>query len=206
MAIKFKDRLAMQPAGGWHFIENGTTFQGDTPEEVISKVSDYRVRNGIAQGDPRADLLHFVATRWPNLVTIDDGPPVTVVENPIYEHGWNWLVSLTHYTNPGDVPFQQAEEQKRICSECPLNIPYPKGDDVLKTDFERRSFLMRKGRSSDLGFCFHHRWDNRVAVFRNRNAINAQPDSPPFCWMNQDLASLKLDGPELRIGKSSSEV
>jgi len=205
MPIRFKERLAMRPPGGWHFIEDKTTIRGETPEEVEGKLLDYRIRNGIPPGNPMQDLLNFTATRWPNLVENAEEPPAAPKDHPVYEKVWNWLVSISHLTNPGDVPYEQALEQTKICSQCPLNLPYPKSDDILKDEVERRSFLLRKGRPSNLGFCLHHQWDSRVAVYRNRNAINPRADSPTICWMNSNFEGVKLSVPELLIGKSLSE-
>lgn len=200
MPFQFKDRLAMSPPGGWHYIEGGTTFRGDNPEEVEEKIREYRLRNGIPAGNPKNDILNFCAMRWPNLLSQSDQAPVVVEKNPIIQQAWNWVVSLSHYTNPGDVPFDQADAQIAICKACPLNLPYPKDEDMLRDDLERRSFLLRKGRPCDLGFCMHHRWDNRVAVYRNRNALNARENGPNYCWMNRELEGLKLSSPGLQSG------
>lgn len=73
--IQLKRNSMRQPFGGHHFAEKSITFKAESFDDLVGKVRDFRIANGIKVGSPEEDILIYYAKNWPWLVEEDKCPP-----------------------------------------------------------------------------------------------------------------------------------
>lgn len=178
----------MQPIGGHHFREDGVLFEGDTLDEVLTKLSDYRVNNSAPLGDPEQEILAYYAKNWPFMVDEDEDakPPEPV--------GWMnaaWVSYLRKmWTRPAtkQITPKEASTRWEVCLKCPHNRQISLTTQEEK-EMERKSFMLRKGQNvpDKIGFCALHRWDTKSSVFIEAPAAVSgklkDATNYPGCWV-----------------------
>lgn len=183
MSLRFKPDLKKQPPGGWHFIIDGQTLRGSSPEDVAAQVRAYRIRNGQPLGEPLRELIEFCARHWPHLVHQGEPPPEVPVPT-LLSRLHQWLAAQSRLAATASPPVEEVAHREELCRQCPFNQPVPKLPADLAGDVEMRSFLLRRGRrAAGVGACAFHSWDNRVACARPLRLSKPESDPPPYCWV-----------------------
>lgn len=184
---KLRPGQQMRPIGGHHFTEDGVRFEGDTLDEIVTKLSDYRVNNLAPIGQPRQEILSYYAKNWPFMVDEDFGaePP----EPPGYRmEKWTAFIRKL-WGKPGmkQITPKEASLRWEVCLKCPHNVPVSPTTQEEK-EMERKAFMLRKGQTvpAKLGFCSLHLWDISSASFiETPVALSGKPKeaaSYPGCW------------------------
>lgn len=178
----------MRPIGGHHFSEDGQTFRGDTLDEVVKALSDYRINNSAPLGDPEQDVLRYYAEHWPYMVDIVEDPPEPETPSLRMTRWMQWVRKQWGKPAPKMATQQEAAIRWEVCLGCPHNVKlYPSTREQM--EIERKAFLLRAGQNvpEKLGFCSLHRHDTTVAVFTEAPAAGSEKpkDLPnhPGCWV-----------------------
>lgn len=185
---KLRPGQQLRPIGGHHFIEDGVKFEGDTPEEVVTKLSDYRLNNGAPIGQPMQELLSYYAKNWPFMVDEDYGaePPQTP---SLRLTKWvEWVRSMWGKPSLKQITPKEAVTRWEVCLICPANVQLdPSTPEQMET--KRKAFMLRRGQDvpAKLGFCSCHRWDLPSAVFIEAPVVVSgklkDAVQPPNCWV-----------------------
>jgi len=185
MLLRFKKNQLRQPPQGWHYIEDRQTITGVSPEDVEQKIVAYRIRNGRPPGNPHHDMLYFWFDLRPEfLEQVPDGAEEPEISPPDALGGvLRWLQRLTQQGSDIETGPGVAGERAAICLACPHNVSLP-GDQAIKSEIDRRSFMLRKGEvTPGLHFCDHHKMDLRVAVRLRTEFLSTTPWQPGACWV-----------------------
>lgn len=185
--LQFRKNILKKPIEGWHYLEGEHKIVGESPEDVEQKLFDFRIRNGMPPGDPHGDMIKFWFIKSPEFVEHGSGDADGSARIDSGQLGGVllWLQRLIQQGPDLEIGPGVAEQRASICAHCPCNVPLS-GDPGIKSEVDRRSFILRKGEIvPSLHFCSHHHIDLRVAV-RLRNEFLAQsPTQPAHCWVKR---------------------
>lgn len=186
MSLRFKKNLLRQPPQGWHYIEDKQTLIGTDPADVEQKIAAYRIRNGRPPGNPHQDMINFWFDLSPSFLekAPDDLRPEVSLPD-VLGVILLWLQRLTQQGLDIETGMGVAGERAAICLQCPHNVSLP-GDQAIKSEIDRRSFMIRKGEViPGLHYCQHHKVDLRVAVRLRNEFISAMQKQPQACWVRE---------------------
>lgn len=175
-----------QPFGGHHFKDHGVMFKADTFPQLLQKVKDFRINNGLPLRAPDQEILQFYAKHWPWTVISDETPSKSDGSNFA---AWRTWVSKTWNTPP--IKLQTSKEAALrwdVCRKCPFNVKFDWTETPESVQIQRRSFVMRRGLPVpvELGFCTLHKAD--LAVFCFIDDTTKYSDKEPGkehkdCWV-----------------------
>lgn len=177
-----------EPFGGHHFIINGTALKGETFDEVVGKIEEYRTNNNIPIGNAKNDLILFYAKNWPYMVTNSESEDCETVLPEGYIKWRDWVYRA--WANPPAkfLTKKEAEDRWDTCKTCKFNKPknFPKSKEL--TEVNRRAFLMSRGMEapSFLGYCALHSADLPTLVYAdNPTMLLFEKDNEPLesCWV-----------------------
>lgn len=183
-----KDQLR-QPVGGHHFIERGLMIRGDTPKQVIKKITEYRINNNFPVGNPEQDLLLYYAERWPYMVRHDFDAQEEAKVDDDYE-GWrSWIYKIWNNPPASTVSSKEASDRWDVCKTCIHNkrkswVPTNEASEIT-----RRAFILRRGLDipTVLGYCSLHKADLGVFCFVEKakeiSGLKKDTAKPSHCWV-----------------------
>ena len=193
MSIRIRKFIGRPIPGDHHFtIKDGPTLTAETADEVIAKIAQYRINNGIPQGNPRAELTEFYAKEYP--FAVENGEPEDDAEHDaFFEEVIAWI--NRQWKNPPKqlLPIEDTHRRQECCQDCPLRVKGVSDHGPAEIEARRRLFLLAKGAplEDDLGACTFHKWDNRLALLIPLPEIIQQ--SPKYCWCFHSPAKDLLD-------------
>lgn len=161
---------------GWDYIEDGLIFSGSNETEVVDKLRDYRIANGIPIGNIIQEVLDYNDSKTKEVI------PVKSIPN-LREKVVKWLESRLRvkprYVNP-----DEASRRAAICSQCPRNVAWQKGEKCGKCveNARRAVAIILMGRKQyGLGACEVLFQENNTAVNLDEAPL-VDPGLPSFCW------------------------
>lgn len=177
------------PLGGHHFSKHGTTFRGETFQEVVSKLSDFRVANSLQLGDPEQDVLQFYATNWPYMVT-SDGLSKPIDPQHDYEKWRKWVFDTWRRPPIKFIIPSEAEERWKVCEKCPFLKKKSWPNTKEAAEVARKAFILARGMKTPefLGFCSLHLADLPALVFVDQpKSFSGMKDGETFkdCWVSK---------------------
>jgi hypothetical protein len=199
-----KLNLNMRPTGGYWFIEHdGTKIHGKNWTTLTLAVAKYRTRNGLAPGDPAAEVRAQVCARTPQCTDAnpEPAPPVPPVivtigkpqrsdPHTIKSRVLQWLTAKRtekqrHGTIHPKVNPGEAGARAAVCRECSQNKEIASGCgscQVALREF-RGEVLGDNTRNLDkaLGGCGIIGSDLQVAVHLDEIRMD-NPALPAHCW------------------------
>ncbi len=184
-----KDQMRL-PIGGHHFPSHGNTFKGDTLVELVEKITEFRINNGINIGNPEQEVLTFYYKNWPYMVKEVDNTKNPDEESLRYIYWRSWIQKT--WKNPPNkfASLKEASDRWTICETCPFNVKKDWDKTDESEELTRRSFLLSRGYVSpkSIGFCSLHNAD--IAAFSFIDAakeFSAKKDggSHAACWVGQ---------------------
>ncbi len=187
--LKINQHMKREPFGGHHYTQYAMTFRGETFKEVVEKLSEFRVTNNIAIGNPEQDVLLFYAVHWPFMVKEDTDSPVAITEPNDYV-GWrDWIYEAWRRPPKKSVVTKEASQRWDICLKCPMHrsINWIKNGEAK--ELAKRAFMLRRGIDipKDLGYCLLHKADLGAFVFidgaKEFSAKLKTADELPTCWV-----------------------
>lgn len=153
------------PYGGHQFNELGTVLRGDSFDELVEKLKNFRLMNARQLGKPDQDILHYYAENWPWLVERTEGEFVPTDAN--FESWKSWIHGIWNKAPSRIVATAEAKTRWAVCEKCPFNRPMQFEDSPEVAELKRRAFLLKRGIDvpSNIGFCAVHRADIGVLSF-----------------------------------------
>ena len=170
----------------WHYPEDDHVIDGDSYEDLVKKVKDFRFYRNVPAGNVEQDVAAFICGKFPWA----GWKAGESIENPVTPAlGALWM----RLRKMGESSVARAiapvvKHRAGICLGCPHNIPIPEMSEEDKVQY-RRAVGLICGRliegESELGLCSFHLHDNRVASMVNGNEPlrDGQPD---HCWVAKD--------------------
>ena len=176
------------PFGGHHYTANGITAKGDTAEEVVEKIKNYRLINGIPLGDPMSELLEYYADKFPWMIENNLDDQGEKPENANYVRWRGWLISQWGKPFPKTIGEVQAVDRWAICEKCEFCRPRTWENTPEAIEFERKSLLLKNARNSpkNVKFCTLHGWDIGVSSYvENPAPLSDKKDKQDYegCWV-----------------------
>jgi hypothetical protein len=185
--LKLKENQKRQPVGGHHFTSHSTTFKGDTFYDVVKKLRQFRLINGLPVGDPAQEVLNYYAKNWPFMVMVSEENPTRVTKEEYVK--WREWVQKT-WENPPKKTITTKEAKLRwdVCLKCPFNKQFSWEGTDESAEITRRAFILRKGIEVPigLGFCGLHSADLSVFVWIDNSkefSSNKEEKQPSECWV-----------------------
>jgi hypothetical protein len=186
--IKLNKDQQRQPIGGHHFNDNGFMIRGESFDEVVAKIKEYRLNNALPVGKPDMEVLQYYSDKYPFMVHNDDGTPPPKGPSKSYADWREWVWGLWRKPELRHVTGKEAAERWVECSMCPYNIPI-NTDGMEAKEIAKKAFLLRRGESVPkfIGFCACHRFDIGVASFLEapgkRSGKKEDSETHPGCWV-----------------------
>jgi hypothetical protein len=204
VSYRLKEPLVHAISGDHHFPDPcGFTFRADDFPALLSKITQYRLQNGLPVGDPEQEVLTFYAKSFPWSVIEEDGRKVlsqkhtTLFDNPdtnpakvsqsLQERLYAWVNQVWRNPPAKLLAPQEAASRVSACKNCPQHLP-PLSDTPLNDprakETDRRVFVLAKCRpaSDALGSCAHFGWDCRLACLLP-NPSGGGEKEPAGCWV-----------------------
>jgi hypothetical protein len=182
--IVLKREMGHEIPGGHNYpIPGGPTVKGETVEELVDKISDYRVRNGLPVGNPMDEIITYYAEHYP--WSVEEGerthkPPIEGLDERVYA----WLNA--QWRNPPKELLHQEDIQKRMdtCQQCRFRCLQALAKGPASAEAARRAFLLARGNlgPDECGFCRYFGWDNRLACLLPE--LKPEKSAPKGCWLS----------------------
>ncbi len=177
------------PIGGHQFPESGITLRGDTFDEVVKELTDFRLNNGKPLGNPKMEVLLYYAKNWPYMVKDDLRPNEEEKTNENYQRWMSWIHTMWKTPPVKLLTPKEASYRWDKCKECPMNKKKDWPSSPESGEVDRRAYLLRQGIEvpKDIGFCSCHAADVAILSFLEapEKSSNKKKDEtqPEQCWV-----------------------
>ncbi len=188
MKYQLKPNSKREPFGGHHFRENSVTLKGDTFDEVVDLLSNFRLINGKPIGNPRQEVINFYAEKFPWMVEWDLEGKEDEPEKQEYLDWRDWVSSMWGKAQGKFITRKEASFRWDICKNCPHNVGTPWKETKESIEFSRKSLLLKRGEKTPekYQYCDLHRADVAVASFLESPQEFSRKDknksNHPGCW------------------------
>lgn len=177
----------------WRFPQGDVVLRGNTKDELIRVIFEYRLRNNIDVGDPNADIDSYYCRQYPKFCVQSDGMPSQNAE-PMLNRVSRWAAAMARQMPRGGYAFEaQAEADRRaqICMNCPKNVAWRGAcggcsGSTLQLLQQVKS-LKKTRRDGNLNACTVTGWENGASVWLPlavlRVSDDQRADLPEACWL-----------------------
>lgn len=181
----------MVPPGRVYVYPEGSLV-ADTPEQLVSKLSEYRMENNLPQGDPARDVERELKKQDPSgryfIATTPEPPKRSILDRVV-----SFIGGV--YAKPPEqlVPETEANRREAICAACSQNKPIGGPCAPCITKVEQDAFKITQGRQpsfGSLGGCDITGQHNRIACQLPPNLLNRRTrfldelkEKAPQCWL-----------------------
>lgn len=115
--IQLKRNSMRQPFGGHHFEDRSVMFKADSFDELVEKIRDFRIANGIQVGNPSEEVLIYYAKNWPWLVEEDKCPPKQRI-NERYDTWRNFIFGMKKTPIRKYANEREMRTRYETCEKC----------------------------------------------------------------------------------------
>lgn len=189
--LVLNDKQQRKPLdGGHHFVEEGVgRIDGETFAEVVQKLGDYRVANGLSRGNPERDVVRYYSEHYPFMVRLADGEEEE--EDALGVRATrvvSWMEKLSSI-KAGVLIGADAEAKERLegCAKCPhFRAAYKLPDTEYGETLKMKGYLIGKGRVKlgEGGYCKRYGWDCGLAAQINSPGQTVVVgEREPGCWV-----------------------
>jgi hypothetical protein len=187
--LKYKQKSMRQPFGGHNYTERSMNFAADSLEELVTKVSKFRLNNHLPIGDPEQDILRHYLKNWPWLVVDDQAPDDTDVDQD-YEDWKKFVRDAYGVAGLKTITSKEAEDRWKICEKCPFNVKLEVDYDEEAHSLRKTAFLIRRGTNvpSELGYCKLHKADLSIfSILEKPGALSRKQEGVEHadCWLSK---------------------
>lgn len=180
----------LHPPGGFFFVDaDGLKHEGGNLDELISRLTAYRVRRGLPLGNPLGEVHQALCKRSPRGCRKANPVPQEVhrvsAAQSLMTRVSQWLrgvwVSLAKKQQSYVTP-EEAKRRVKICKTCSLHTPFFSDCAACQESLHTLSYQLRAGRdrhTSKLKVCKQFGTDLRVDALLNQPHL---PDAPEHCW------------------------
>jgi hypothetical protein len=187
--LKLNPDQLRQPHGGHHYlIPNGPAVKGESFKEVVQKIKDYRINNGIPVGDPEQDVLWFYALHWPYMVE-PDVQRKAPEESEMFRSWAKWVRKAWKTPPKKTITTKEASIRWDVCLTCPHNKKFNWRETDESTAIQQRVFLLRRGVEvpEGIGYCACHKADLSALSFidgpQSFSDKSKEFIQPEACWV-----------------------
>jgi hypothetical protein len=141
------------PRDGYIFVESdGSKHRGDDWSKLMAKVSEYRKRAKLPQGDVEAEVMAQACARNPSHCHEENGANAKqLAVTSLKGRALRYLSFLRSLGNK--IPWvsaQEAAERANICASCPYNTPLPEGCSSCRAAVKAmHNEILGRGRKQD---------------------------------------------------------
>jgi hypothetical protein len=209
------------PTDGWHFFDgDGTKVEGNSHDELVKNVIQYRISNNFPTGNPEVEVDTQICARQPSVcgagyqeANFTDAPAKLYgqpLKRRLIDRIAQWTANRTsrlgavHY-----VPAEEAQRRAAICAACPQNTLTWKSEATKDcapcreriSALEIQSFKLKKGNQlpieKRLGACRALGHINEVAIWLEEPQLRHRKyflnDTPSVCWLRA-MENITPDG------------
>ena len=185
MPVRIKPTLCREIPGGPHFQpEGGPLLKGESVDELVERLEEYRAANGQPEGNPVAEITQYYAKAYPWSVEQCAEAPSSPLSPRLFTRVAAWTNGLWALPPKKLLSVEDAEFRFNACLACPWRRKaLPKGFPAGK-ETSRRLYLLRRAAEvpEGLGVCRYHGWDNSLACLLE----NPAAEGPPECWAGKN--------------------
>ena len=120
------------PFGGHHFRENGVTLKGETFDEVVDLLNDFRLMNGTPIGNPKQEIINYYAQKFPWMVEYDLSGDEDVPEDENYVAWRSWISSVWGKPHGKFLTRKEASFRWSVCKTCEACVRYAHDARVIR--------------------------------------------------------------------------
>lgn len=190
MTYRLNPHQKRLPIGGHHFYQGDIMLKGETFDDVLDLLENFRLVNGIPLGNPRQEILDYYAEKFPWMVQPDFSAKPGESLNEDYVAWRSWIASL--WGQPAGKFLSKKEASMRLvtCDGCPHNVGTTWKESKESIEFQRKALMLRHGHSAPMGMCYCnlHRADISVSSFLDKpHELSRKPKDKPDhegCWFN----------------------
>jgi len=182
---KFQKRL---PLGGHHFPEKGAMIKGETFHEVDDLLTNFRLFNGRALGNPVREVTDYYASKFPWMVILETEPVKEEELDEDYVAWRDWISGVWGKPMGKFISLRESKDRLQICRGCPHNAGKPWDESEESIEFERKSLMLKRGNLVDekICYCDLHKADISVSCFIENPIPVSRKDKDeqdyPACW------------------------
>lgn len=178
------------PPSGFEFTDlDGLVHRGSGITDLAAKLTDYRARRGLPIGNPAAEVVEQLCSKYPSRCHKGEPPSPAVLAqsnaNIVASGVGDWLRQVWTRLSQRKIKWVADEVVKQrvaACLACPQHGPV-KGDcPACQESLNTVSTQLRAGRdraSSVLRTCSFFKTDARVDVLIDQQTV---ADAPEGCW------------------------
>lgn len=177
------------PIGGHHFHEPGILLKGDTFNDVVDLLTNFRLINGKPIGNPRQEVIDYYAKKFPYMVKYDLDSEDVETDSLEYIAWRDWISAMWGKPANKFISRKEASMRWEICKKCPHNVGRPWNSSKEFTEFSRKAMMLRRGEpiSEKFVFCDLHKADIGVSSFLESpekfSRKRKEQEDHPGCWM-----------------------
>ena len=117
MNLRLKENSMRIPFGGHHFKDRAVMFKAEAFDELVGKVRDFRIANGIKIGNPEEEILIYYAKNWPWLVEENPEQQITK-ENPRYDKWRDFIFAMKKTPIRKYANDREIRTRYETCEKC----------------------------------------------------------------------------------------
>jgi hypothetical protein len=186
MPLRINTNHHSQPEGGWSYpAPDGPSFSSDKVgapglKELLSKIRDYRISNGIPEGDPAHDVAMKYAVTCPWLIFEEEG------EAKVSSEQERWVLQMWKSYPQPLAEVRVRDDRFEQCLKCQHFMAL--GSLVLGDEATRRLMLLNPAKHrKEHGWCNLHKWIPSVVVqFHKPFQFSKKASVTPECWLHSD--------------------
>lgn len=185
--LEVKRGHAKPPKDGHRFpIYPGGFLKGDTVEEVLEKMEDYRAENAFPLDDPETDLAYFYLKNAKYLVRVVEGERFKLPSLIIAE-----AIMALWREHPKVMPADSLIPgiRSKTCASCPMRREFPYGRDLgssrpyVKKAHQRARMLAGDREVAEGDYC--HICKIPLDLINRVEAPELLQSAPKSCWVSE---------------------
>lgn len=187
--IRLRDHIGHAIDGGHNFpVRPDLVMKADTIPELVAKIADYRIQNGLPPGDPIGEVTDYYAIHYPFAIENGDRKD-RPVDDKLKHNVYSWVNAMWKTPPKEHLELEDAGARVEKCLKCPFRRDVIQDLSPEGNEIRRRTYLLSKGLLWDnsAGVCEDYEWDNRLAVLIHHED-KARIGALKFCWMCNDSA------------------
>ena len=170
---------------GGPLVKSDKELDTEAIQELVDKITEYRVCNGKPIGDPLVEITAYYAIHYP--FSIEQGERQdAAAPDRLTERVYRWINHLWNHPPKEFAEPDEVSRRQKICAGCRWRTDCRKDESKSAQEAQRRLFLLAKGSlgPDQDGWCKWHCHDNRLACLLP--VENLSTDDPiPECWLRK---------------------
>lgn len=175
---------------GWPNSSVAPYIKGNSYENLIEQIVDYRIANDEPIGQPEKDIEDFFALAHPNTRLLKPVPRESAKPKTLRERVTSWAAN--RYQQGFTLVSQEtAEARAKICASCPQNVEWSDNCAPCMANARRQILIINQGNTvaENLGACNVCGHANMAAVWLPDEGLTRsklfKDETPALCWLRE---------------------